>query len=182
MNINNSVWFQIKADCYRYSGNLRFREFITNRGLRFTSVLRKASKHDFMYIFYKWLLRNMTVRYGYEISENTKIGYGLALMHLGGIAINPLTEIGNNCTIYKGVTIGGGMNDGKVVAPKIGNMVWIGANATIVGGVSIGDNVMIASNSFVNKNIPSNSLVLGNPAVVKPGSRICDYVQYILSE
>lgn len=171
-----------RCDCYRYSGKINIRQFITNRGLRFTFIMRKANKHSFLYIFYKVILRHMTVKYGYEISEATNIGYGLALMHLGGIAINPLAQIGNNCTIYKGVTIGAGIREGRVVAPRIGNKVWIGANATIVGGIVIGDNVMIASNSFVNKDVPSNSLVLGNPASVRPGCKIDEYVQYVLCE
>ncbi|MCQ2217869.1 MAG: hypothetical protein MJZ33_05220 [Paludibacteraceae bacterium] len=50
---------------------------------------------------------------------------------------------------------------------KIGNRVWIGINAAIVGGITIGDDVLIAPNSFVNQNIPSHSVVFGNPCIIK---------------
>lgn len=51
--------------------------------------------------------------------------------------------------------------------PIIGNEVWIGINSVIVGGITIGDNVLIAPNSFVNCDIPSNSIVFGNPCIIK---------------
>ena len=51
--------------------------------------------------------------------------------------------------------------------PTIGNKVWIGANSIVVGGIIIGDNVLIAPGAFVNFNVPSNSLVIGNPGIIK---------------
>ena len=51
-------------------------------------------------------------------------------------------------------------------SPKIGNCVFVGINATIVGGITIGDDVMIAPNSFVNFDVPSHSVVIGNPGVI----------------
>lgn len=52
-------------------------------------------------------------------------------------------------------------------SPIIGNCVWIGANTSIVGNVKIGDNVMIAPGSFINFDVPSNSIVFGNPGIIK---------------
>jgi serine O-acetyltransferase len=123
--------------------------------------------------------RYLTIKYGYEISEETTIGSGFAIMHLGGVAINKQTIIGRNCTIYKGVTIGAAPKNGIFYAPKIGDCVWIGANATLVGKIIIGNNVLIASNAFVNRDVPNNSLVIGNPAIIKPFNQIYEYIQYI---
>ncbi|MCF1627480.1 DapH/DapD/GlmU-related protein [Tetragenococcus koreensis] len=53
----------------------------------------------------------------------------------------------------------------------IGNRVWIGANAIIVGGITIGDNVLIAANTFITENVPSNTIVFGNPAIMKQNKK-----------
>lgn len=102
-------------------------------------------------------------------------------MHLGGIAINHMSEIGENCTIYKGVTIGGDVGK-KKGAPKIGNKVWIGSNAAVVGNITIGNNVLIAANSYVNFSVPDNSVVFGNPGVIKNWNRIDEYIEHILED
>ncbi|MGV3600064.1 MAG: hypothetical protein ACO1N1_02610 [Dyadobacter fermentans] len=61
--------------------------------------------------------------------------------------------------------------------PVIGDQVWIGSNSIIVGKITIGSNVLIAPNSFVNKSVPDNSIVLGNPAIIKPrDNATADYI------
>ena len=72
-----------------------------------------------------------------------------------------------NVNISSGVTIGQQNRGSKKGAPKIGKSVFIGANSIIVGNVKIGDNVLIAPGSYVNFDVPSNSIVVGNPAKVK---------------
>lgn len=87
--------------------------------------------------------------------------------HAYNITINAAAKIGKNCNIHKGVVIdqtNRGKNKG---VPTIGNEVWIGINAAIVGNVTIGDDVLIAPNSFVNVDVPSHSIVYGNPCVIK---------------
>lgn len=109
-------------------------------------------------------------RYGLEIAfENT--GAGLQLVHPYGITINGAAVLGECVNVYKGVTIGKEFRGKRTGTPTIGNRVWIGANATIVGKVNIGDNVMIAPNAFVNFDVPSNSVVFGNPAIIKSNSK-----------
>ncbi len=66
------------------------------------------------------------------------------------------------------MTIGQENRGTRKGVPVIGNSVWIGVNATIVGNISIGDDVLIAPNSFVNRDIPSHAVVFGNPCIVKP--------------
>lgn len=86
--------------------------------------------------------------------------------HAYNITINPAAVIGDNCNIHKGVLIGQ-TNGGRKGVPKIGNKVWIGINACIVGNVTIGDDALIAPNSYVNCDVPSHSVVFGNPCVIK---------------
>lgn len=98
----------------------------------------------------------------------TQIGKGLFIGHPYCITINPRAILGDNCNIHKGLTIGQENRGRKKGAPKIGNSVWIGVNVTIVGNITIGDDVLIAPNSFVNCDIPSHSVVFGNPCIIKP--------------
>jgi serine O-acetyltransferase len=104
--------------------------------------------------------------YGFQIPPSTQIGKGLYIGHWGTIVVNARTTIGDYCNLSPGVTIGQTNRGKNKGTPTIGNRVWIGTNAVIVGNISIGDNVMIAPNAFVNVSVPSNSLVIGNPASI----------------
>ena len=86
-----------------------------------------------------------------------------------------------NCNISHGVTIGQA-NRGKLRGcPVIGNKVWIGTGAVIVGKISIGSNVLIAPNSYVNFDVPDNSIVFGNPGRIIPKANATDsYINSIL--
>jgi serine O-acetyltransferase len=172
-----------KADLYRYDKEQSFlKGYWKNYGFRYTYFLRLASgSGGLLYIFYKLILKHMTIKYGYEISDKTEIGEGLAIMHLGGIAINHHAKIGSNCTIYQGVTIGGDVGK-KSGAPVIGDKVWIGPNAVLAGKIIVGSNVLIAGNSYVNFDVPDNSIVLGNPGVIKRWDRIDEYIGCILEQ
>ena len=102
-------------------------------------------------------------RYGLEIPSSTQIGPGLYLGHAFGITVNPEAVIGANCNLHKGVTIGQENRGRRKGAPVIGNCVWVGVNATIVGGIKVGVDVLIAPGAYVNCDVPSHSIVLGNP-------------------
>lgn len=102
---------------------------------------------------------------GISIPASVQIGDSFYIGHFGGIILNAKTSIGNNCNISQGVTIGvSGQGDNRGV-PKIGNNVYIGANAVIVGNIVVEDNVLIAACSLVNTNVISNSVMLGVPAI-----------------
>lgn len=104
-----------------------------------------------------------------SISASASIGAGTYFYHRGlGCVIHPKSIIGENCTIFQHVTLGskwsGGINDGG--APVVGNHVMIGAGACILGNVIIGDNVVVGANTVVTHDIPSNAVVVGNPAII----------------
>lgn len=127
----------------------------------FQSFFRKyqAAANPLSKLLYRALYRFSSSRNHIEIPRNTKIGAGLYIGHPFCITINPNAEIGCNCNIHKGVTIGQENRGGRQGAPTIGNCVWIGVNATITGKITIGDDVLIAPNSYVNCDIPSHSVV-----------------------
>ena len=90
----------------------------------------------------------------------------MRIHHFGGVIFHSTAELGSNCTIYHEVTIGdtGGSGD----AAKIGDNVMIGAGAKIIGEITIGNNCVIGANAVVTKNMPDNTLAIGNPAQIKP--------------
>lgn len=129
--------------------------------------LSQQSKCSILKILYKVLFVFFRNRRLIEMSVDTPIGGGLYFGHAFGININPNSVIGKNCNIHKGVTIGQENRGMRKGAPIIGDEVWIGVNATIVGHVHIGNDVLIAPNTYVNCDIPDHSIVFGNPCIIK---------------
>ena len=151
------------ADIARYGGKPELYIKI------FLFLYRKAATASFAptNFLYKALFRFWANRRGLELSTNQQIGGGLYLGHAYNITINSNAKIGRNCNIHKGVVIGQANRGSRKGYPTIGDRVWIGINSAIVGNVNIGDDVMIAPNSFVNVDIPSHSVVFGNPSIIK---------------
>ena len=105
-------------------------------------------------------------RTGIEIHPGAQIGKGLFIDHGNGVIIGETTIIGDNCTLYQGVTLGGtGKEHGKR-HPTIGNNVMISAGAKVLGSFKIGDNSKIGSGSVVLHEVPPNSTVVGVPGRV----------------
>ena len=104
---------------------------------------------------------------GIEIHPGAKIGKGLFIDHGMGVVIGETAEIGDNVTIYHGVTLGGTGKDKGKRHPTIGNDVIIGCGAKILGPISIGDGAKIGANSVVLKNVPKGKTAVGIPAVIK---------------
>ena len=151
-----------RADLCRYAGYpplyLRVLFFLYRRA--------QTTKNVVLNRFLKMCYSLHCRRRGLEINSLC-IGGGLYLGHCYNITINPAARIGINCNIHKGVVIGQTNRGKNKGVPVIGNEVWIGINAAIVGGITIGDDVLIAPNSYVNCDIPSHSVVYGNPCVIK---------------
>ncbi|HAL74588.1 MAG TPA: serine O-acetyltransferase [Clostridiales bacterium] len=101
-----------------------------------------------------------------EIHPGAKIGKGLFIDHGSGVVIGETAEIGDYCTIYHGVTLGGtGKEKGKR-HPTVGNNVLIGTGAKILGPFKIGDNAMIGANAVVLNEVPAGATVVGVPGKV----------------
>lgn len=113
--------------------------------------------------------RNAT---GIEIHPAAQIGKGLFIDHGCAVVIGETAIIGDNCTIYQGVTLGGtGKHVGKR-HPTIGNNVMVGAGAKVLGPVVVGDNSKIAAGAVVLKDIPDNSTAVGIPARIVRGKNV----------
>lgn len=166
----------IKSDIYRYTGNFTFlsilKAIFTIEGVRYSIVFRIGSglsKKNPLFWFFYFSNRFLGKWFGYQIPLKTKIGYGLYIGHTGTLIINGNAVIGNNCNFSPGVTIGQISEGKKKGCPVIKDNVWIGTNAICVGKITIGEGSHICPNSFVNFDVPSNSLVIGNPGVIKEG-------------
>ena len=109
---------------------------------------------------------------GIEIHPGATIGKGLFIDHGSGVVIGETAEIGDNCTLYQGVTLGGTGKDIGKRHPTIGNNVMIGAGAKVLGPFKVGDNSKIAANAVVLSEVPPDSTAVGIPArVVKTADR-----------
>ncbi len=153
-----------REDRERYGGA----SVLHNHALRYLWVFRKcqASRNP----VWRFLRRRMQLKYGLEIPPSATIGGGCYLGHAFNITVNPHARIGRNCNMHKGVTVGQENRGARKGAPIIGDRVWMGVNASVVGAVTIGDDVLIAPGAYVNQDIPSGSIVLGNPCKVIPSS------------
>ena len=143
------------AHVYRYLRTLRLLEYCTNSS---SYVLRKIVR---LFLIYRY--RRLGLRYNLSIQVNC-VGYGFRIIHLagGGGAIVNCRKMGNYCGVNSGVIIG--VNGGEDFKPTIGDYVAFGPGAKAFGDVSIGNNVFVAANSVVTKDIPDNSIVGGIPA------------------
>src|SRR5690554_6153310 len=111
---------------------------------------------------------------GIEIHPGARIGEGFFIDHGMGVVIGETTEIGDNVTIYQGVTLGGtGKEKGKR-HPTIGNNVIIATGAKVLGSITIGDNAKIGAGAVVIKPVPPNSTVVGVPGrvVIQDGRKV----------
>jgi len=100
---------------------------------------------------------------GIEIHPGAKIGRGLFIDHGMGVVIGETSVIGDNVTLFQGVTLGGTGKERGKRHPTIGDNVVIGSGAKVLGNINIGDNVQIGSNAVVIKDVPDNSTVVGVP-------------------
>ncbi len=164
----------IKADIQRLGPTGRFSLRIFVAGL-----LSQGFQAILVYRFFNWLHRkgipSQPVRFvcerfieittGISIPACCRIGKGFRIHHFGGIILHPATRIGENCTMYHGVTIGD--RGGSGGAAKIGKNVLIGAGAKIIGEVTIGDDCVVGANAVVSKDIPAGHAATCSPCLIR---------------
>ena len=115
----------------------------------------------------RWVSQASRFLTGIEIHPAAKIGRRVLIDHGMGVVIGETAEVGDDCTIYHGVTLGGtSLAEGTKRHPTLGKNVIVGAGAKVLGGFEVGDNCRIGSNAVVIKPLPANSTAVGNPARV----------------
>lgn len=138
-------------------------------------------KHNCKFLA-RWISQYVRFRTGIEIHPGAVIGKGLFIDHGMGVVIGETAVVGDDCTIYQGVTLGGtGKEKGKR-HPTLGNNVMVGSGAKVLGPFRVGDNSKIAAGAVVLSEVPPNSTCVGVPAriVKREGVRInteCDLEQ-----
>ena len=120
-------------------------------------------------------LINLIIRilFACDISGSVEVGKNVQFVHNGlGVVVHPATVIKDDCMIYQNVTLGGNSKivDGNIInkgAPILEDGVIVYTGACVLGPIRIGKNSIIGANSVVTKNVPENSLVVGNPMIIK---------------
>ena len=116
----------------------------------------------FVSMFSRWLT-------GIEIHPGAKIGNGVFFDHAMGVVVGETAEIGDGCTIYQGVTLGGtSLYKGAKRHPTLGRNVVVSAGAKVLGGFEVGDGAKIGSNAVVIKPVPAGATAVGIPARIIP--------------
>lgn len=149
---------------WKYIKELRINEYHLNNSFLVKNVKKSLLEgviHTILLIISNYRLKKLSYKTGFQIPPNT-IGKGLTIFHYGFIIVNGKTRIGDNCIIYPGVEIGHKKREEP--APIIGDNCFIGAGVKIFVAIRVGNNVTIAANAVVVKDIPDNCIVGGVPA------------------
>lgn len=151
-----------------FRGGLLDKRFLKSYEWRFIKCYRKCQSniHGLWGMIYRKQLQYLESRTGFSFENNMTIGDGLIIGHRGTIVINGQAQFGSQLFITHGVTIGRDIRGKRAGVPTFGDRVCIRANSTVVGNIMIGNDVLIAPNTFVNFDVPDHSIVIGNPAKI----------------
>ncbi len=144
------MYGNVNACVYRYLKSLRKYEYYTNTN----SVLR---------YFYRYYNRRLGLKYNLAMPINA-IGYGLYIPHIEGGVILNVKKVGNNCKINSGVVVGSKNSNNEIAV--IGDNTTLTVGCKVIGKITIGNNVIVAPNSVVIKDVPDNSVVSGVPSKI----------------
>lgn len=135
-------------------------------GFKAVRAYRRANwffRHG-MFFIARWISQRCVRKTNIEIHPGATIGRRLFIDHGTGVVIGETTEIGDDCTIYQGVTLGGTGKDKGKRHPTLGNHVMVGCGAKVLGPITIGDHVRIAAGAVVLTDLPDNCTAVGVPA------------------
>ena len=116
--------------------------------------------------YYLMRLKRLEKKTGVSFEGNPSIGKGFILGHWGKVVINGKAKFGNQFFVTHNVTIGRDIRGKRKGVPEFGDRVVIRTNSCVVGNIHIGNDVLIAPNTFVNFDVPDHSVVIGNPATI----------------
>ena len=152
----------------------RWEVFFLYSGFKAVRSHRKANwcyRHNLKFLA-RWISQRSRRKTGIEIHPAAQIGRGLFIDHGMGVVIGETTQIGDNCTLYQGVTLGGTGKDQGKRHPTLGNNVLVGAGAKVLGPFTVGDNARVAAGAVVLAAVPEDATAVGVPArVVKIGNQ-----------
>lgn len=117
-------------------------------------------------LLYRFMHRSIRNHYGIELHSTAKLGRRVVIAHQGSIVIHEFAEIGDDCIIRQGVTLGAAGQYSVDEAPRLGRGVTLGAGAVLVGSVKVGDGAKIGPNAVVIADVPAGSLAFAPPAKV----------------
>jgi serine O-acetyltransferase len=122
-------------------------------------------------VAYRMMFRRVRNVYGIELPYTVKLGRRVIFEHQSGIVIHGHSEIGDECILRQGVTLGNKTLDRPYDAPVLGKRVNVGAGAKILGAVKIGDDATIGANAVVVRDVPAGAIAVGIPAQIVLGSK-----------
>ena len=154
----NEIWFQHPLT----------KEELNLYEIRYLKLYRKtqAAKNTIWFNYYYRKLRRLSLKSGIGLHVNLNINHGLVIGHAGSIIMNANAVFNGDIMITHGVTVGRDIRGKRQGTPTFGHRVVLRTNSVITGNITIGDDVLIAPDTFVNFDVPSHSVVIGNPATI----------------
>lgn len=169
-----NLFGSIRCDAFRYRGRRGVVElvfltlsspgFLATACYRLSARMKERRYPGILYAPVRVVTLAICRSCGKELPSTCKIGPGLCLLHSGTVVIHSESEIGVNCTISHGVTIGHTLGGKHPGSPKIGNRVFIGPGAVILGGITVGDDAAIGANAVVTSDVAPMAVMVGVPA------------------
>ena len=165
----DNIRYDVRAICERDpAARSKVEVFLLYSGLHAVMAYRLSHwlfRHR-RFLIARWISQFAKFTTGIEIHPGAQIGKGLFIDHGTGVVIGETTEIGENCTLYQGVTLGGTGKDKGKRHPTLGDNVMVGAGAKILGPFRVGDNSKVGANALVLSEVPPDSTAVGVPARV----------------
>ena len=188
----------LRSDCYRYTRSTSWRAVIGAYqhmpGFRFLcwwrmlQALRGGGREHrgwlrnlvFRVVEFKTL--RVGYRFGFDIPVTVRLGRGTKFGHFGGVVMSSKVELGENCLVSHSVTIGRIPRGKRAGTPRVGDRVYIGTGSVITGGIVVGNDSLIAPNTFVNFDVPDSAVVLGSPGKVVSRNGSGGYIRFLWQE
>lgn len=163
------LWQQIKEDWIAHGRDWTkpgFRAVAVQRFGVWRMTLQPKLLRAPLSLLYRALYRKIRNGYGIDLPYTVQLGRRVIIEHQGAIVIHGYSQIGDDCIIRQGVTLGNRYLDRPLEAPKLGDRVNVGAGAKILGNVTLGDDVNIGANAVVLSDIPPGKTAVGIPAKI----------------